>query len=67
MTGISLSLPLPLNDTVNGFTTCGLFDTFLTKPPFNKSKIAFSTKILFSNEDLLSCNQQVGVPRGAAV
>jgi hypothetical protein len=37
-----------------------MFDTLLTKPPFNKSKIAFSTKILFSDEDLLLDKQILG-------
>jgi hypothetical protein len=58
--GFSWKLNNVVKYTVNGVTTCSLFDTLLTKPPFNKSKIAFSTKILFSNEDLLLGKQILG-------
>ena len=50
---ISLSLPLPLTATVNGFTTCGGLDTSRTRPPEINSKIVFSTKMVCAYADLL--------------
>ena len=48
---INRSFPLPLIDTVKGLTTWGLFDSSFTKPPFNNSTIAVSTKCVCSIED----------------
>ena len=64
---ISLSLPLPLTATVNGFTTCGALDTSRTRPSEINSKIAFSTKmvcayadlLLFTNTNFGSCNKGI--------
>ena len=51
--GINCSFPLPLIETVKRLTTCGLFDSSFTKPPFNNSTMAISTKCLCSMKDLL--------------
>ena len=50
---LTVLFSLQLIDTDKGLTTCGLFDSSLTKTAFNNSTIVVSTKCLCSIEDLL--------------